>query len=510
MRTKILIVGAGPTGLMLACQLSRFNVDFQIIDKKSGTTTRSKALGVQARSMEIYDQLGLIDKAFAQGKIADGAWFFAKGKIAGQLPLGRFGQGLSPFPYLFILEQSKNEALLEGYLNENGRTVLWDTSFESYIEDDSGVHVSITDKEGHKVIHADYIVGADGAHSPVRKLSKIPFLGGTYEDLFLVADAKIEWNLPYDKLCVMMERDSFGAFFPMPEEKRVRIISIVPDELEESNASFDKIAAYLNDRLSVPMSFSDVKWFATYKVHYKYVSQFNKGRIFLCGDAAHIHSPAGGQGMNTGLQDATNLAWKFAAVCKNGLDAQLLKTYDTERQPNAVQLIKTTDRGFQLIGGNKRWQRFVRTKLLPLVAGRVFSSDRIRRRIFKRISQIEIHYRRSILSKGKLGGFVAGDRLPYFELSETMHSLMLTASPGFHILCWKIHDISTLKTIIENKPMLGHAKVHDLSSFPLTSKSLDSLGVKNSLFCMVRPDQHIGYVAATIKVKDIESYLSNY
>ncbi len=514
-KTKVLIVGAGPTGLMLSCQLHRYGLDHIIIDSKSGPTLKSKALAVQGRTMEIYDQMGLMDKAKEDGHVSDGALIYTRGKKAGELSLGHFGKGLSPFPFLFILEQSKNEALLYAYIKQQGGEVLWNTKYLSADSKPQSNLVSIEDPEGNNIqIEADFLIGCDGSHSPIRKHTNIDFLGGTYEELFLVADLEVNWDIPYDRLCLMMEPNTFAAFFPMDGKGRMRLVSIVPDKFEEKDElSFSDLVPFISSNLSVPMSFGKVKWFATYKVHYKYVTSFIKDNILLAGDAAHIHSPAGGQGMNTGLQDAYNLAWKLHWVINKKANPALIQSYSDERQPNAKQLIDTTDRGFQFIAGNGFFQRLVRTYLFPFMAQFAFRLNFTRKRAYKTVSQIDINYHKTKYAVGSLGAWKAGFRLPYLKLqrgSKVTSTFNLLKNTSFNILLFNVGNRNDIEQVLQDYPSFQDTQIHIIEANEENTRVLSSQKIKTSMFCLVRPDQHIGFISKDFDKIAFEKYLSLY
>jgi 2-polyprenyl-6-methoxyphenol hydroxylase-like FAD-dependent oxidoreductase len=317
--TEVLIVGAGPTGLSLACQLVRYGIDFVLIEKNAGITRYSKAIGVQARTMEIYEQLGVVEQALDRGQITGKIQIITGGKIRGGVDLSAMGEGLSPYPYLFILEQSKNERLLYEYLQSHQKEVLWQTELIDFIHDDSSATAQVKTAEGiTETITAKYLVGCDGAKSPVRQALGLSFAGSTLERLFYVADAQISWEFSHDAGYGCLSRDSETIFFPMAGEDRYRIIGTFPEGFDQPTKEilYPEIEQRIKEDTKLDLDISDVNWFSVYKVQTRAVKKFSVGRCFVAGDAAHIHSPAGGQGMNTGIQDAYNLAWKMAFVIK--------------------------------------------------------------------------------------------------------------------------------------------------------------------------------------------------
>ena len=402
MKTDVLIIGAGPTGLALACQLIRYGIDFVIIDKKETTTPYSKAIGVQARTLEIYEQIGLADRLIAIGQIAEKVRMFAGGKVRGEAEFKDLGKGLSPYPYILIVEQGKHERLLYEHIRANGQDVAWRAELVSFQQDQTGVTALVQQDGAKQTLQAKYMVACDGAKSLVRHSLGLKFEGSTFERMFYVADVQLDWDFGHDALQVFLMRNSLLAFFPMLGEKRYRIVGTFPEEFskDEGDVLYDEIEERIKQDTELErIDMSYVNWFATYKVHTRHVDKFSVGRIFLAGDSAHIHSPAGAQGMNTGIQDGYNLAWKLALVLRGKASGELLNTYTEERLPNAEQLTKTTDRFFGLVASPEPLLAFTRIYIFPYIAQFLFSLDVFKKFVFPRVSQIQINYEDDTLSE---------------------------------------------------------------------------------------------------------------
>ena len=255
-QTDILIVGAGPTGLMLACQLARLGVDFLVIEKREGVTSHSKAIGVHARTLEIYEQLDLAEKAIERGAVSGKVQLLAGGEVRGAFDLSHIGEGLSPYPFILNLEQSKNEQLLYEYLQSQGKDVLWNTELESFSQTESGVTAQIKTADGAlQTVEARYLVGCDGAKSPVRHALDLPFEGSTFERTFYVADVQIDWELSHDASHFCLAHDSFLLFFPLKGDKRYRIVGVFPDEYskDEGEVLYDEIEARIKAEVQLPL-----------------------------------------------------------------------------------------------------------------------------------------------------------------------------------------------------------------------------------------------------------------
>ena len=505
--TDVIIIGAGPTGLSLACQLIRYGIDFVVIEKNEAVTKYSKALGVQARTLEIYDQLGLADRAIERGTIATRVRLIEGGEVRGEMHLENFGKDLSEYPYMLMLEQSKNEELLYEYLQAHGRDVRWNTELESFTQDATGVTARVKADSGEvQTIRGKYLAGCDGASSPVRHGLGLTFAGSTYERLFYVADARVDWALPHDALHVCLARDVFVAFFPMKGEDRYRIVGTFPEDRNEEQGEivYEEIEQEIKDKAKLKLEISDVRWFSLYKVHSRHVNNFSEGRCFLAGDSAHIHSPAGAQGMNTGIQDAYNLAWKLALVIKGVAAESLLDTYNEERLANAKRLLQSTDRMFELAAGSHWLLAFIRTTIFPPVAGFMASLEAVSRRVFPLISQIGINYRDFPLSEHTDDEFEhvkAGDRMPYFLVDGKTIFDKLSA-PKFHLLVFSNAQQSIGEEFEEQ-----FAAIADYDVVPLDVRVREIFGTEREFSVFLRPDNYIAFISSEISLNKVREYL---
>lgn len=530
-RTDVIIVGAGPTGLALACQLVRYDVDFVIIDKSAGVTPYSKALGVHARTLEIYEQLGLAQKAVEQGTIAGKVRLLERGEVLGQVELSNIGKGLSAYPFMLVLEQSRNERLMHDWLNQHGHDVLWQTELESFSQDDTTVTAQVkTSNAQSQTIAGKYLVGCDGPHSLVRRGLGLAFEGSTFERLFYVADVHIDWKFSHDALTVCLAPHGVVAFFPMPGEKRWRIVGAFPEGLEkdERDIIYEEIEAQIKKEAQVELDITRVDWFSTYKVHTRHVDKFSAGRCFVAGDAAHIHTPAGGQGMNTGIQDAYNLAWKLALVLKHSAPAKILDTYNEERLPNAKRLTATTDRMFNLAAGKDWFVGLIRTTIFPPLAKYILSIEVVRKKFFILISQIGITYRAGSLSMHETGGgggdgefeVKAGDRLPYFEIDgKSIYEQLHT--PKFHLLTFSNGETAGNMSTVAGAPdddvrhreselneIGSHAPLVDRHILQLSPRVVEIFGTAKPFNVLLRPDNYIGLISSDTSSGPLSKYLA--
>lgn len=508
METEVIIVGAGPTGLALACQLTRYGVEFVIIDQKDGVTPYSKALAIHARTLEIYEQLGLAQKAIEQGWITGKVQMFESGKQVGEVDLSNVGAGLSPYPYLLIFEQSRNEQMLFDWLRERDRDVFWSSELESFTQDAASVTATVKRNGESIVIKGKYLVGCDGPRSPVRHGLGLAFEGSTLERIFYVADVRLGNDFDHNALHACIAQHGAVAFFPMPGEKRWRIVGAFPEGIDrdEKQIDYEEIEVRIREEVKIELDFTRVDWFSTYKVHTRHVDRFSSGRCFVAGDAAHIHTPAGGQGMNTGIQDGYNLAWKLALVLKDHASSTLLDTYNEERLPNARRLTETTDRMFNLAAGTDWFTSLVRTTIFPPMAKYILSIESVRRSFFTLISQIGISYRDHSLSvHDNDSGFEikAGDRMPYF-LTEGTSIFDRLREPKFHIV-----EFSDGSERVEPEFDEKFAALLDRTVVPLYPHVAELFERKESFSILVRPDNYIATIGSEEAIKSYLARLLN-
>ena len=483
-RSPVLIVGAGPTGLALALWLTRLGIRVRIIDRTAEPGTTSRALAVQARTLEFYRQVGLAEAVVEGGVRIARLNFWVKGARAARVPIQRIGEGSSPYPFPLVFPQDAHERLLIERLDALGVTVERRTELIRFDEHAGGVRAVLERADGsEEICEAAYLAGCDGASSAVREQLGIGFPGGTYSGLFYVADVEAAGPVTDEDLHVDLEDADFVLVFPLKGKGRVRLVGNVrgsPDG-EHRELRFEDVRGRAIEHLRLEIR--KVNWFSTYRVHHRVAHRFRAGRAFLLGDAAHIHSPVGGQGMNTGIADAVNLGWKLAAVLKAGAATALLDTYEPERIAFARRLVATTDRVFTVVTKGGPVARLVRTRLVPLFAAPLVRLPPVRRFLFRTVSQIGVHYRDSALSVGRAGDVRGGDRLPWVETAPGRDNFAPLAS-----LQWQVH--------VYGEPRPGLAEACADLGLPLHvfgwRPAVRRAGLRSAALYLVRPD---GYVA---------------
>jgi 2-polyprenyl-6-methoxyphenol hydroxylase-like FAD-dependent oxidoreductase len=499
--TDILIVGAGPTGLVLALWLTRLGIRVRIIDKASEPGTTSRALAVQARTLELYRQIGLADAVVSRGRKMTTINLWKMGHQAAHVVFGEMGEDLSPFPYALIYPQDEHERLLIDRLAEGGVTVERQTELVAFEEATDGIRSRLKHADGGtSMCEAIYLAGCDGAHSAVREGLAIGFPGGTYNHLFYVADVDARGAVMNGELHGALDRTDFLIVFPLKDEGRARLIGTVRADAaqRDDHLSWDDVSQRVIEWMRIEVQ--QVHWFSTYRVHHRVADRFRKGRAFLLGDAGHIHSPVGGQGMNTGIGDAVNLAWKIADVVHGRADAALLDSYEPERIAFARRLVATTDQAFKGVTSDGPIAHRVRLEIVPAVAPAVFSFRAARRFMFRTISQIAIQYRDSSLSEGRAGAVHGGDRLPWVPVAENDRD---NFAP-LRSLTWQIHVYGDAAPEIAT---VCHERKLPLHVFPWRQE-MSQTGLERNALYLVRPDGYVAFAHPSGDAMAMTDYLN--
>jgi len=514
MDTDILVVGAGPTGLMLANQLVRRGISPLIIDRHAGPSIETRALGVQARTLEIYSQLGIVDRALDLGKRGTGGNIWAEGQRRARVALSDVGEKVTPYPFLLVLGQDDNERIMGDHLRELGCSVQWNTELVSLTQQADSVTAVLKMPDGsRRNIVAAWVAGCDGARSAVRESSGITFAGAPYEHVFFVADTELTGTMVPDEVNVYLFRDGFHLLFPMRGKDHWRIAGILPPALrDKADLKFDAVIPSLHNEAAAGLSIKSCTWFSTYRIHHRSAVRFRDRRCFLLGDAAHIHSPVGAQGMNTGLQDAYNLAWKLALVVKNQATPALLDSYEQERVPVARALLNGTDRAFRLVVSNTWFAGLLRTKILARIAAFAVNRKAVQRIAFRTVSQTGIRYPKSSLSKSldTLPDTApqAGDRFPWLRLK-------FVANEAVEDLFQKLSDTHFNLILIGQPPLPEGAmdfgdllRIHVIPRDPVNDQELARVQIPQPSFYLVRPDGYVGLCGTRLEAGGVRSYVS--
>jgi 2-polyprenyl-6-methoxyphenol hydroxylase-like FAD-dependent oxidoreductase len=494
-RADVLVVGAGPTGLVLALWLIKLGLRVRLIDRASQAGATSRALAVQARTLELYSQLDLTQPVLSQGHRTPAVNLWVRGARAARVPFENVGEGLTPYPFLHIFPQDEHERLLIERLRTLGGEVERASELLSFDDRGDFVLARVRDYDGvEELCEVSWIAGCEGARSVVREQLGTGFPGGTYRQLFYVADIEGEGPSIDGELHVDLDEADFLAVFPLEGKGRGRLIGTVRDERVDhaDTLRFEDVSGRAIENLKVGVL--KVNWFSTYRVHHRVADHFRSGRAFLLGDAAHIHSPAGGQGMNTGIGDAINLAWKLAAVVHGEASDSLLDSYEAERIGFARRLVATTDRGFSFATAQGALADFVRARLAPLAIPSIFNVPGVREFLFRTVSQISLNYHDGPLSTGVAGRVRGGDRLPWIGPLDNFAPLAA--------MTWQAHIYGA--DLARAGDWCGRHGV-SLHLFGWRSECQSAGLMRNALY-LLRPDTYVALADPSGSTSALESY----
>jgi 2-polyprenyl-6-methoxyphenol hydroxylase-like FAD-dependent oxidoreductase len=518
--TEVLVVGAGPAGLTMANVLERQGVSFRIIDTKDGPVEETRALVVHAKTLELLDRLGLADGIVERGQRMGAVQVFGEGKPAGEISfLDDGADDRTPYPFVLVLEQDRTERLLVDGLEAAGGRIEWNTELLSLTSMPGGARATVRRPDGStEPIEAGWVVGADGASSPVRHSLGLGFEGETYEQTLFLADVEMEWDYGSRQVSIDMTREGFYGFFPMPGENRFRLIGNVPEDLEgKEKITAEDLQRVLDRRSGLKTRITKVRWSSVYRTHRRMTERFRVGRVFLVGDAAHIHSPAGGQGMNTGIGDAYNLGWKLALVANGLAHESLLDSYEAERMPFARSILGGTDRGFSLQVTTDTAVQRLKILITPLLFRVVSTIPPIRRRVFWLISQLWTEYRESPAVAGTAGkGPRAGDRAPYgfFETGPGESIFDKVRGQDHHLLLFEGQRRGSMPGALKDKEedlraLIGSYEMPiAMDTVRTANRTLhERYGADSPTLFLVRPDGHIAYRGPADDPDALGSYL---
>jgi 2-polyprenyl-6-methoxyphenol hydroxylase-like FAD-dependent oxidoreductase len=426
--TDVMIVGAGPTGLALAYQLGRLGVRFRIVEKNAGPSTTSKAIGLQYRVSEVLTWLGLFERFRERGVQGSGINFYANGRRLLNLRLDglRGFSGCGAFePQSLVIPQSVTEGLLRDALEERGGAVEYNTAFVSFTQDDERVISRLRRADGEEeLVESRFLVSCEGAHSLIRKQAGISFAGKTYPLTYYMADVEADWSLDHGEVYVWLTEDGMFSAIPMPGERcwRLFVESSADPDAAPANVTLDMIQRLMAERIGDRTSaLSNPTWLTEFRISCRMVDRFRSGRILLAGDAAHVHSPTGGQGITTGVQDAYNLAWKLGLVLAGSASDTLLDSYGEERTVAVRGVLHSTNQVTNVMLAHGRARQLLRDwVVLPLLSSRA-----MQQRMAKKLSQLTFSYHGLSLSAHQETGMLrrarvrAGDRTPDVVFGDT-------------------------------------------------------------------------------------------
>jgi 2-polyprenyl-6-methoxyphenol hydroxylase-like FAD-dependent oxidoreductase len=530
MRTPVLVVGAGPVGLTLAAALTRYGIPCRIIDKAPAPTDKSKALVVWSRTLELLDGLGLAESFVQAGRKAHGASVYSDGKRIAHIEIAGVA---SPFGFPLIIPQSETERLLGEHLARLGVTVERRVELISFTERADSVAGALRQADGREgPFEAAWVIGCDGAHSTVRHTLGMEFTGHAEPNDWFLADVHVKGPLLADEISIFWHRQGVLAIFPITPGRFRVIADLGAAEAEHRpDPTLADVQAKVDERGPGGLTLSDPVWVANFRINARKVSEYRRGRMMLAGDAAHIHSPAGGQGMNTGMQDAFNLAWKLALVEKGqGQADALLDSYSAERSAVGDQVLRGAERLTMVATLRNPIAQFLRNHLAPIVTSFGLVQDKIK----NAMCELSINYRHGPLSAQdwpwSAGGAAAGDRLPDAPLvvGGSRSTLFAAIRDGRHALILFPHGSGAIPQLLKIAEEAHHA-FPDVFSPHLILRADDTpvaadvpvwldvagkahlqLGVTDRALILVRPDGYIGYRCQPPDAGKLSKYLGRY
>lgn len=532
MSVQVLIVGAGPTGLALACQCLQLGIQVRLIDKKPGPSATSKAIGLQYRVSEILACMGVIDRFLPVSGSPTTVNIYAQSRrlVALRFNAGGHESGSGAFvPRPLMIPQSQTEAILGEVVTERGGHVEWGTELINLVQLEERVAARLVQADGtEQIATCDWLVSCEGAHSVARRAVQIEFVGKTYPLAFLMADVELHGAIAAGENHVWMHPEGSFAALPFPQQDRWRLfIETTRRPAAEIDADLPMIEQLMVERTgNASLRVSNPTWISPFRINCRIVDRYRQGRVLLAGDAAHIHSPTGGQGIATGIQDAVNLAWKLARVVA-GAPSSLLQTYEQERRAHAREVLRETDRTTSIFFAPTLAMRLLRDWIvLP-----VLRNEWVQRRMFAKLSQLHVHYRRSELSRDRTilwpfrRGVRAGDRAPDVLLHRRLDaepiSLFELLSSGRPLVFigpgdLRVEAVQTLVSKLESlaidawivAPMDTLAwREHSRALVDMHGDVARLYGLQGEFVCLIRPDDHVGFIQSRVSLNDLRDYL---
>ncbi|MGH8824546.1 MAG: FAD-dependent monooxygenase [Jiangellaceae bacterium] len=525
----VLVVGAGPTGLTLAAQLRAFGARFRVVDRQLDRVHESRALAIQPRTLEVLAGLGVTKDLVARGNPAVQLRMHLGRRVV-SMPLYDIGVSDTAYPFLLFLSQAETERVLGEHLHDRGVEVERGVELVGLAPEEHRMTCRLVHDDGRREsVPARYVVGCDGAHSAVRGLARIPFEGAAYPQTFLLADLEAD-GLERDAAHAYVTEAGMLFFFPLRTPASWRMLAMRPRSYPvDGPIGLAQLQAIVDAYSREGLRLRDPVWMTDFQLHNRGATHYRAGPVFLAGDAAHIHSPAGAQGMNTGIQDAVNLGWKLAMVAQGIANPALLDTYELERAPIGRAVLRFTDRAFTIATTDGPIARLARTHLAPRLVPLALRSTALRAAGFRTLSELGLHYRHSPAATGspraRRRAPKAGDRFPDAAVTHngqptTLHAAV--AAPGLHLLlcgpfgAWPsdrtgqptmpFGDLVTVVRLTrEDRPDV----LRTTEGIALRRLGLDAADTAAGQI-LIRPDGYIGYRSGGTDTTGLHRYLRRW
>jgi 2-polyprenyl-6-methoxyphenol hydroxylase-like FAD-dependent oxidoreductase len=536
---EVLIVGAGPTGLALACELAKYEISFQIVDRKSGPSPESRAFGIHARTLEWLEQSGMAREFLDRGKKVTKAQIRLSEKDFYHLS---FEEVSSKYPFMLLLPQQETEKILYKQLQAYGHEVRWGAKFMACRDESDKIYSMLEHPDGNfEEVKTEFLIGCDGARSTVRESSGLQFKGSTDQNYWLLADCTVEWesSKQKDQVYVFNTAEGVCAYFPLGEDWGRLMIEMKNQDIPAQAPDLQVIAQLVRNRKMPINGLKAPRWISYFRFEYRLAEKYRQNRVILVGDAAHIHSPVGALGLNTGIQDAANLGWKLAYYLKGKVNDEVLDSYELERRPVGNNVVKGVGMLTHLLQSEKPFSRFARRFLYTTI----FDNSVLRNKALNLLTQIDLDYKNSYFtgdfwidgaSSNPKAKIRAGERIDDYELisikeEEKLGLYELLRSPNFTLLVLSgdLHVKNNLEEIKElyrefYEPYSSWMNIHlilpedlkvrkekiNFSAFEDVKNELhNQFGVKSSALILIRPDGYIAYRSCPIVIKKMKQYL---
>jgi 2-polyprenyl-6-methoxyphenol hydroxylase-like FAD-dependent oxidoreductase len=525
----VLVVGAGPTGLALAAELAAFGVRARVIDRGLDRVHESRALAIQPRTLEVLAGLGVTGELIAGGNRAVQLRMHVPGRVL-TVPMFDLGLDDTAYPFLLFLSQTETERILGEHLAAASVPVERGVELTGLSNAEDAAAATLRHRDGREeVVSARYVAGCDGGHSTVRRLAGIGFEGSSYPQTFVLADTEADGIEP-GAAHVFLADTGMLFFFPLGKPATWRLLAMRPPADRtppDAPVGLGELQSLASAYTGGTVRLHDPVWMTNFRLHHRAATHYRAGRVFLAGDAAHIHSPAGAQGMNTGIQDAVNLGWKLAQTLRGGTDPALLDTYEAERAPIGKMVLRFTNRAFTIATSTNPIVRLARTRLPPAVIPLALKARTARAYTFRTVAELDIRYRHSRLSlegpNPPRKGPKAGDRLPdasavHHGQPGTLHRAL--AAAGWHLLlcgppeAWPAQAMTQLAQRYPRLVTVHHltgqntpGALHDPDGQALRRLGLTA---RNTAQYLIRPDGHVGYRAGGTDATELARYLRRW
>lgn len=520
----VLIIGAGPTGLMVACELARRGIAFRIIDKKAEPTISSNATWIQPGTLELFNHIGIVDPFVRKGHRCDAIHLHVKNKSLIRIPLEYID---SIYPFILMLSQAKTEELLAEYLLTFKYKIERSLELINVTQQNDSVISTIKFPNNQtETIKSDWLIACDGVNSTVRKQCNIFFPGDDLSEQFMVADAKMESFMFKNEIHVFFDKGTICGVFPMGHDN-YRINANLHQEAPRKIFIDKEVVEIISERTDASYNIHSVSWISPFWIQGRLAKQMRKDCVFLAGDAAHTHSPAGGQGMNTGLQDAYNLAWKLALVIQGKAKKSLLDSYQAERHPVIKQLVEQTDQLTRMA----LFDRSAATKLIKFSDKIARSPVSFTKKITMKLTQLDIDYKDSpiidyvdsINNHSPKSGhhfpnvMIESSKDLYQYLHNTQHNILLFTGPKnikkklsklIELQQWLLSSFPELITV----HIISPEKMSGIKSFIFDAEGVlhNHYQIKTAVIYILRPDNFIAYCSKKFSQKAIKEFFQHY